>query len=107
MENYDVNNPNCLAHQDALARIEEQLGAINKGFERLNGSVARHEGEIVAINLRAAREDGRRGGVNMIAVWAVTMLGVIFAGWQAASAQRQTSAALERIQSVQQIQGNR
>lgn len=102
-----MTNPNCMAHSEALARIEQTLESIDARFERLNGSVARHEGEIVAINLRAAREDGRRGGINMIAVWAVTLLGVIFAGWQSNSAQQQTAAALQQIRAAQQQQVNR
>ena len=102
-----MNPATCAAHSDSLARIEEKLESIDARFARLNGSVARHEEAIISINLKAAEEKGRRGGVNMVAVWAVTMLGLVFAGWQSHSAQQQTNAALASIQATQTTQSQR
>ncbi len=102
-----MNPVTCTQHGEALTRIEATLESIDKRFERLNGSVARHEGEIVKINLTLAREEGRRGGAGMVIMWAVTMIGLVFAGWQGFSAHQQTAAALAQIHATQQQQAQR
>lgn len=102
MEHCDVNmNPNCLAHQDALARIEEKLESIDSRLDRLNGAVARHEGEIVTINLRAAKEEGRRGGIGTVGMVIVTLGSLLFAGWSSVSASHQAAAAIAQMQANQ------
>lgn len=47
-------NPNCIAHSEAIARIEANTESIRDHLARLNGSVAKHEQSIADIQQRTA-----------------------------------------------------
>lgn len=42
-EKYDLNNPNCIAHSESIARIEANTESIKDHLRTLNGTVAKHE----------------------------------------------------------------
>lgn len=39
----NLNNPNCIAHSEAIARIEANTESIRDHLKTLNGTVAKHE----------------------------------------------------------------
>lgn len=45
-EQTDLSNPNCIAHSESIARIEQNTESIRDHLKTLNGSVAKHEARV-------------------------------------------------------------
>lgn len=58
-EPYELANTNCITHSEAIARIEANTESIKDHLGRLNGTVAKHEARVAALEAEMATQKAK------------------------------------------------